>query len=195
MSEKVTTETLIDWVHSGLDGRNRAIAYLYKQTELKSKIVQFVRKNSGSLDQGEDTFVDTIVAFIKNAQSKNFKIEQSVEGYLYGAARYIWFGKLRKKDVHVELKPIHDQATQETPANLLLSSEKRKWVNLFLDEIDEACKKVLTMWAQSYRMREIQQDMQYASEEVVRKKKFFCLKKLYKLIDERKEWSIRLREL
>ena len=200
MSKEVATEELFTWIRSGIAGRNRAIEYLYRQSELRAKIIQFVMNKGGSRDQGEDTYVDAIVAFVKNAKAADFRLQQNVEGYLFGASRYIWFGKLRKTSNTVPLENNAISNTSiaepmENPLSTLLAADKKKWIDLFLKEIDSGCRKVLKMWAYSYRMKEIKTAMQYSTDEVARKKKHLCLKKLYHLIEDRKEWTSRLREL
>lgn len=195
MSVEVSTKELITLIRSGIQGRNQAIEHMYQLKDLRHKIVRYIVKRGGSHAEGEDIYVDALVAFVKNAKVPGFTLKQSLDSYLFGTCRYLWYGKIRKKKNTQQMEPQHDSPEGVDPYKLLLKDDQKKWINLFLSEIDESCKEVLKLWAYHYKMQEIKEIMHYKSEGVARKKKYLCLKKLYQLIAEKKEWADRLREI
>ena len=192
--EKSASE-LIDLIKGSIERRNEAISYLYQRDELKAKIIGYIMKHGGNRTDAEDVFVDAIIAFVKNAKKPGFSINQNLDSYLFGTARFVWYGKLRTKDKTIELEPQKEIPGVDNPYDVLITADQKKWIQLFLNEIDEKCQKVLKMWAHHYSMSEIRESLKYKSDVMARKKKYLCIKKLYALIKQKKEWAKRLREL
>jgi DNA-directed RNA polymerase specialized sigma subunit len=65
----------------------------------------------------------------------------------------------------------------------LIGFERRQNLEVVLQQIDDKCRQVLTLWAKDMKMQAIAKVLNYSSAEVVRKKKHFCLKKLIELVN------------
>ena len=65
----------------------------------------------------------------------------------------------------------------------LIAQEKKRLLEDVLNQLDDTCKKVLTLWSINKKMKAIAQDLHYKSEGMARKKKHQCLKRLYAIID------------
>jgi len=52
-----------------------------------------------------------------------------------------------------------------------------------LKTLEPKCREVLRLWSLNYKMREIALRMSYSSEQMAKKKKYLCLKRLKEILD------------
>lgn len=176
----------------------KALEKLYLQGGFQTQIIAFVQKRGGSLADAEDVFQEGVRTLILNIRSDKFAGESSLEGYLYGICRNIWFKRYQKQVREAEV--LEGFAAQQEvgpgpdPEANLIDQERENQLLALLDHLGETCKKVLVLWKMSYNMKEIAARMSYASEGMARKKKHQCMRRLIKLIEENPAWEAFLGE-
>jgi len=175
--------------------REGAIRVLARHEKLRNDIGQMVKSHGGDADDGVMIFHDAIIAFVKKVfTEKAFKIDQTIEGYIYGIARFLWINERRKAQRHQHL-PLENVAFSEKE-NMetwsVLEKQDRKLIHKVMDRLGKNCKEVLLFWAGGYSMKEVAEKLSYKSEGMVRKKKHHCLQSLIQLVKENpwleKEW-------
>ena len=180
-------EEIIKAIKSGGTSRQRAIRFLYKTNgDLMNKVVQYVRKNSGNEQDGQDMFHEGIIVLDRNIRNDKIRGESSLSGYLYSICRLLWMNQIRK-NVKVDLRddPITmDQPEHNNPEVQQMADEKKNLLAKVLDQLGERCKKILELWKLSYSMQEIADKMGFSSAAMATKNKYKCHKSLMNYLKE-----------
>ncbi|MDB5253776.1 MAG: sigma-70 family polymerase sigma factor [Flaviaesturariibacter sp.] len=170
------------------DGRtaSRGIGYLYEACS--AGLAHFVTKNGGSVADAQDVFQDVMVAFVHLVQAGRFRGEASIATFLFSMNRNLWFNELKKRGRATIRNEAYEktQETEDRPDTALEIREASRQLDVVLGELGPACKKILTLFYYERRsMREILSTLDYENEQVVRNKKYKCLRKLESLIGSR----------
>ena len=181
------SQRFIEQVRTSIVGRNEVIKTLYADTSLRKAVIGTLVKSGCSESDAKDYFTDSIVSFVKTCYRPDFMISSSLTNYLIGTAKNIWLKAVTKSKrerttidntSELSVPPIEDE---------LIVQERRVLLKLLLDQLDETCRKVLTLWSINNKMKEIANKMTYKSEGMARKKKHQCLRKLYKIVEENEQ--------
>jgi len=178
---------MISEIRSGTAGRERVVRMLYKDVRLQNGIKKIMQIGKASEEDFYEIFNLTFVQFLKGVMEKpDFKIGTNVNSYLFGIARNLWLQELRKRNkLPVNLPEDFNAVDNDPTIDLLIMEEERKsTLHRVLDKLGKNCRKVLMLWAAGYKMKEIAGQLDYSSEEVVRKKKFNCMKELNSFLKE-----------
>ena len=166
--------------------RENALRIIYKNN--KVKVCSFILSNSGSEEEAKDIFQETVIAFYENVLKNKFKGDSAISTYLYSIARFKWLNQIKKNNIRM----VHDTEYEQTedfyksPLATLIDDEKKEQILEVLGSIGGQCKKLLIASIYNNRsMKEIAEDGEYSSEQIVRNKKYKCLKKLKELIAEK----------
>lgn len=174
---------LIDKVRASISGRDEVIKALYTDTSLRKAVVGTLIKLGCDEAKAKDHFTDAIISFIKACYRPNLEIKSSLTNYIIGTAKNIWLKGVTKTKKE---RPTQDILLKDNIAPIedtLISQEKRLLLKDVLNQLDDTCKKVLTLWSINKKMKAIAQDLQYKSEGMARKKKHQCLQRLYAIVD------------
>ena len=163
--------------------RERALKIIYEEN--REKVSSYVLSNSGNNDEAKDIFQETIIAFYENVQKNRFKGESAISTYLYSIARFKWLNQIKKNNTRM----IHDTKQQQTedfyksPLATIIEGEKKDQIIEVLNSLGSQCKKLLIESIyNNASMKEIADHGDYSSEQIVRNKKYKCMKKLKDLI-------------
>jgi RNA polymerase sigma factor (sigma-70 family) len=147
----------------------------------------YVMNNSGSRQDAEDIFQEVLVSFIELVQQDKFRGESTVKTFLYSLNRYTWLNELKRRgralareekyekgQVQVEMDAEHSIADREGKAEVLK----------VVADLGDSCKKILLLfYYENLSMKEILDQTDYESEQVVRNKKYKCLKQLEQMVN------------
>lgn len=179
--------TLLENIRNGKESRELAIRSLYDNPQLRAglKKVLFLSQEN---DEFYDIFNLTLVQFMKTViKNPDFDISSNVHSYLFVIAKNIAISKRRKKKLDItDLDSSHIQISDENPTIDLqiLFTEKMILIKSMVENMGRNCYKILWNWASGFNMREIAEKLEYSSAEVVRRKKFVCLKRLSTYLEE-----------
>jgi len=165
---------------------NESIQVIYK--EHFQQLSWFVMNNSGSRQDAEDIFQEVVVDFIDVVQRNKFRGGSSVRTFLYSLNKYAWLNELKRKGraMQRETKYDREQESQETDVSHFMSArEARSQVMTIVEQLGDACKKILVLfYYENLSMKEILEKTDYETEQVVRNKKYKCLKQLEAMLNE-----------
>lgn len=166
---------------SGLDA---AIRSVYR--EHFENMAWLVKNNNGNQQDAEDIFQEVLVSFIGLVQKDKFRGESSVKTFLFSMTKHSWLNELKKRgrsEVR-ELKFEKARDQQETDvSHLIAEREAKKQVMDVVEQLGDTCKKILVMfYYENLSMKEILANLEYENEQVVRNKKYKCLKQLEQMI-------------
>jgi len=182
-SKHYSDQELLELLKSG-DGIDAAVRYLYRSHFDFLGI--YVQQHSGSVQDAEDVFQEVVVAFIDLVHHNKFRGESSIKTFLFALNRNIWLNELKKRQRSAiremkfeNAKPVEDEAISE----YIVAREGRQLVMDLVNKLGTTCQQILVaFYYQNLSMSEILSQLNYENEQVVRNKKYKCMKKLEELI-------------
>lgn len=168
------------------DQLNSAIYFIYQQ--YSSTIQSFILANSGTQQDAEDIFQETVVTFIDLVKKNKFRGEAAIKTFLVAIARNLWLNELKKR-VHSEKREkvfeTSRDLTETDVSQYIADQEMKQQFVKVLDKLGESCKKLLTLYYyENLSMKDILHHLPYENEQVVRNKKYKCLQSLTELIKQ-----------
>jgi len=149
----------------------------------------YIMNNSGSRQDAEDVFQDVMVNFIDLVKKDKFRGESSLKTFLYSLNRHIWLNELKRRGRANLREEKYEKGQEKTDADageLMAGRESTAQIQGLLEQLGETCKKILLMfYYENLSMREILENLSYENEQVVRNKKYKCLKQLERMIEEK----------
>lgn len=83
-----TDEEIINMIRESTFSRERAFEYLFLDQELKNKAFSKINTMVQDKAVGEDIFLDSLLAFIKNVRYNRFKGESKISTYIVGICNF-----------------------------------------------------------------------------------------------------------
>jgi RNA polymerase sigma factor (sigma-70 family) len=165
---------------------DESIKMIYRQ--YFSLLSSYVINNSGNQQDAEDIFQEVIVSFIDLVQRDKFRGESSVGTFLYAMNRHTWLNELKRKG-RSELRERKFELVrgneEEDVSHFIADREAKNEVLNVVGRLGEACKKILLLfYYENKGMKEILEETDYENEQVVRNKKYKCLKQLEHMINQ-----------
>ena len=158
-----------------------------------------VKNNNGSQQDAEDIFQELMVSFIELVRNNKFRGESSVKTFLFSMTKHTWLNELKKRGRGGvrELKYEKARDQHETDVSYLIAErEARKQVMEVVEQLGDTCKKILVMfYYENLSMKEILARLEYENEQVVRNKKYKCLKQLEQMITSNPSLSQTLKNI
>lgn len=146
----------------------------------------YVMNNSGSREDAEDVFQEVVINFIDLVQKNKFRGESSIKTFLFSLNRHIWLNELKKRGRALKREEKYQagqEAEEKDVTGQITDREERKQILLLVGQLGETCKKILlSFYYDNLSMKEILDKLHYENEQVVRNKKYKCLKQLEQLI-------------
>jgi RNA polymerase sigma factor (sigma-70 family) len=161
-----------------------SLKYLYRaHYEL---LATYVLNNNGSRDDASDIFQEVIIAFVNLVRAGKFRGEASVRTFLYSLTRNTWLNELKKRG-RARTREMNYEKLGEKEERAIQTGIEYRQMNQKLMEVlsmlGENCKKILVLYYyENLSMKEILASSGYDNEQVVRNKKYKCLKKMEELI-------------
>lgn len=186
MTSNYTDAILIEHIKAGGMKRQAAIAHIYRDKALKNQVVAFVRKNSGSKDDGIEIFHEGIITFDDNIRKNKYKDEGKLNAYLFSMCRFLWLNKLKrnKRMVYTDESSQFEEISYDTPESLSMNNEQKDILGQLLSRLGEKCEKILELWKLSYSMEEIAQIVGLKDAGVARRQRYNCYQKLLQILDK-----------
>jgi len=161
-----------------------AIRYLYRN--YFDGLLTYVQNNQGSRQDAEDIFQESIVAFIQLVQQDRFRGDASIKTFLFAINKNTWLNELKRRGRAGtrEAKFETEKETIDEGINHFIAGrEARAHIMVIMNKLGEGCKKILlAFYYENLSMKEILQTMNYENEQVLRNKKYKCLKQLEQLL-------------
>lgn len=161
---------------------NKVLHYIYQESYpvIKKHIVN----NSGNAHDAKDIFQDAIVIIYSKSKKNDFTLDCDFSTYLYSVCKLLWLKELKKKK---------NEKTNNKELEELLNyqddiigsggvSEKYAIYYKYIKKLDYDCQKVLRLFYDGVKVKEIADIMGYKDEHIARSKKFKCKEKLLKWI-------------
>jgi len=163
--------------------RDKALKIIYQTN--REKVCSYILSNSGDEDEAKDVYQESMIAFYENVCNERFKGDSAISTYIYSIARFKWLNQIKKRGIRVShhMEAQDTEEFHESPLVKLLDKEQQERIHEVLATLGAQCKKILieSIYHNS-SIKEIAANEGYSSEQIVRNKKYKCLKKLKELI-------------
>ncbi|MEL6812069.1 MAG: sigma-70 family RNA polymerase sigma factor [Bacteroidota bacterium] len=176
---------MLDLIKGSKVERDEALRIIYQGN--REKIYAFILSNSGSREKAKDVFQETIIAFYENVRDGKFKGESAISTYLFSIARFKWLNQIKKDMIRTgHHEKLEMDTFSDSPLSRLVEGEKKQQVLEVLELLGASCKKLLVQNLYfDASMKDIAAMGEYSSEQIVRNKKYKCLKRLKQLVSDR----------
>jgi len=176
---------LLDNLQSG-SRLNECVREIYRKHF--EQLCWFVVNNSGNRQDAEDMFQEVVVNFIEAVQKDKFRGESSVKTFLYALNKHAWLNELKRRGRamkrEIKYDKEHDKEQMDV-SHYIADQEARRMVLRVVEQLGDTCKKILVMfYYENLSMRDILEKTEYETEQVVRNKKYKCLKQLEQMLNE-----------
>ena len=149
----------------------------------------YVMNNSGSRQDAEDIFQEVVVSFIDLVQKGRFRGESSIKTFLYSMNRHTWLNELKRRGRAMAREEKYERGQDRVEmdtSHLIADREEKAAITALVAALGDTCKKILTLfYYENLSMREIVEATDYENEQVVRNKKYKCLKQLEQMLHEK----------
>jgi|SRR5450432_2264254 len=174
-----------------------AIRFLYiTQFDITTR---YVNQNSGNDEDAQDIFQELVLVFIELVKKNKFRGESSVSTFLYALTRNIWLNELKKRNrakLRDEKFDKQQPGTDMDVSHFIMHREMKTVLMRMVDNLGEPCKKILlAFYFDNLAMKDILLATAYDNEQVVRNKKYKCLKQLEQLIAGKPELAKNLKSV
>lgn len=163
---------------------NDAIRFLYLSNF--NSLSNYICNNNGTMQEAEDIFQEVIISFINLVRAGRFRGESAISTFLFSMNRNSWMNEIKRRQRSEirELKYESLQARDEKiPSFYLEDRQQTKELMKLIGKLGADCKKVLVLfYFENFSMKEILNELGYESEQVVRNKKYKCLKRLQEMV-------------
>lgn len=165
---------------------SEAVKFLYQ--EHYAVLSGYVKQNQGSAQDAEDIFQEVVLSFIELLRQGKFRGDSSLRTFLYSLNRFAWLNELRRRNKRLarEDKFGAVQGEHEPDISVVMAGrESRSLVSDTIGKLGEVCKKILlAYYYENLPMKEILKLVSFESEQVLRNKKYKCMKGLEQLFAE-----------
>jgi RNA polymerase sigma factor (sigma-70 family) len=157
-----------------------AILQLYEEHAEITR--SFIMGKSGTEQDADDIFQETVVAFIDSVQKGKFRQESGIRTFLISISKNLWYNEIRRRQRATNRERLFesDREQEETGVREIIQDrELKKQLNQLLFELGDSCRIILELfYYENLSMKEIVSHLHYENEQVVRNKKYKCLQQL-----------------
>ena len=177
MKRKYTSDEAV--IQGIICSDDRALAYLYQ--EYSGMVNHLIITNSGTKNDAEDIFQDTIIILYEKVKSEVFVLKSSLKTYIYSVSRNLWLYKLRQKARDNKLTEsfmIVEEEEVDTDFFYEENNKQEKMTEYFC-LLGASCKRILLLfYYEKLSTNDIAQKMNLAGSDYVKTQKYRCLQKL-----------------
>ena len=143
----------------------------------------WILKNSGNREDAKDIFQEALVILIKRARDRQFDPGTTMEAYLFGTCRYLWFSHLRKQSKWRQTEQEVDQSTiQEDVEDHREKESHFKALDRAMSALNEKCRELLTLfYFKKASMQNIAAHLGLKGANAAKTRKYKCLEAAKKL--------------
>ncbi len=169
----------------------RILNYIYD--EYLPPVRYHVIHNSGRASDAMEVFQAAIVITYDKLRKTKFTLSCTLKTYIHAICRNLWLKELRQRgrnltyslDAHDEIKI----AYEEHPETVEREEVKTYLYQKHFLSLGKNCKRILKLQMNNTCFKEIAKKMGYKSENLARKKRYRCMRKLTSLIESDPEYK------
>lgn len=167
---------------------NKIAEFLY--SENNKSISHYVLNNSGTLQDAEDLFQDSIITLIHQVWQEKYHLQDDTKlsTYFFSVAKKNWLKKLERegKKYNWELQFSKNQSeiiSNNSAIEIMIEKEEIESSWAIFNQLGDLCKKVLTAYYfEEKTMEEIALKFGFTNAQAAKTRKFRCMQELHNLL-------------
>ena len=172
-----------------IDGlvQNNAFIIQAIYDKFASKVINYIKQNSGDETNAKDVIQETIITIYNQATQKHLQLTCPFDAYFFLLCKRKWLNQLKKsgvKEVTISEEVLSKgDETQELTFETTLFEQQQSLFTEMFQKLGQACKDLLEATFKIKSMEEVAKSLgvTYA---YARKKKSLCIGKLTKMVQE-----------
>lgn len=184
-----TDDEIVQAIRSGGISREKALYYLYFSENWKGMAEDFVVKNGGSKEDGEDLAQTAMTIFDRNVREGKYRGDSSVKTYFLSIAKFQWYKTLRNRKPTDELKLEHLEEAGGDVEDALIGAELRSFLEKALENIGARCKQILLLRQLEYSHEEIAAQTGISGAEMAKKEAYRCRMRIRQFLEGNPAWK------
>ncbi|HQU59773.1 MAG TPA: RNA polymerase sigma factor, partial [Saprospiraceae bacterium] len=182
-------EALISAITGTSESREKALQYVFHQTEWKEVVLRFVQQYGGNEQDGEDIFQETIILFDRNLRQAKFEGKSALKTYFMAIAKRRWWKQAGKRRPQEELTPQHYEAAEPSVECQVISEEQASYLAQAMEQAGSRCKEILKLYQLDYSMEEIARAVALSSAAMAKKEAYRCRQRLRQFLENNPHWK------
>jgi RNA polymerase sigma factor (sigma-70 family) len=183
-----TDAEIISGIKSGRK-LDQVIGYIYR--EYYGLLERLVLQNSGNQADAEDVIQEVLIVFVEMVQKDKYQARASVKSFLYTLTRNLWISEIRRRKSASRRNEAYENGrdtSQKDVSEYLAYKENQHFILSLFAALGDKCQRILTLfYFEEYTMKEILQETDFENEQVLRNKKYKCLKTLIGKVQQSSE--------
>jgi RNA polymerase sigma factor (sigma-70 family) len=155
-----------------------ALASLYKKHF--GVILKYILNNSGTEDEAQDIYQETIIVLYQNVQKPGFTLNCALQTYIYSISKRLWLKQLNKNSSVYKLGDNEEIA--DVSSDIAEYEEKEIQIsrmNDSLEQLGEPCRTLIQdFYVKHLSMEEIAEKFGYTNADNAKNQKYKCLQRL-----------------
>lgn len=162
-------------------GDNRLLHEMY--SKFSPQVIQWVKKNNGSMSDAEDIFQEALIALYNKACDPDFKLTYPIGGLIFQICKNKWIDQIRKKTKESEVRILEKERydNDEPNASLLEQIEEEEIRQTKLDiafrQLSELCQKMLRLISEGVASKQIAVQLEMSDVNTVYRRKNACVER------------------
>lgn len=178
-----------EWFLEGiLHNKPPVLAELYRL--FLPKVIAYIKNNSGSEEDAKDIFQEAVMVLFHKTRSGDIALSSTFQAYLLGVCRLLWLKQLGKnKSREVTFSDFPELPADDDLQEAIFRREQRRFYKKHLSSLSERCQKMMELFFQKMKMTDIAQAMGFDNENVAKKEKSKCQKRLVEKIQSDSDFT------
>ncbi|NJN33135.1 MAG: RNA polymerase sigma factor [Saprospiraceae bacterium] len=137
--------------------RDIAFESIFKNEAIRNRIRKAIMSNSGSVDDAENIFHESMLCLMQKTEDRELDIKKSVSSYLIGIAKNLWLNEIRKRKRRnvgsfndITTEPSTDDDTQ----NSLEQNDYKQFLDEVVNQMSFKCRHLLVWYFDDYSAAE-----------------------------------------
>lgn len=176
-----------DFIEGLKTGNDFVLKALYKKHY--TIVLKFVVNNSGSSDEAQDVYQETIIVLFEAARKTGFELNCQLQTFIYSISKRLWLKQLRKQGQFLPLRESEEIEVFDTSldvADYLGKEQEIEKMNKSLDALGEPCKTIINdFYVHKLSMEAISEKFGYTNADNAKNQKYKCLQRLKKYFFEK----------
>ena len=176
---------------------DQAVLQLYQEHAAVAR--SFIIGRGGSEQDADDIFQETVISFIDTVQKGKFRFESGIRTFLISISKNVWLNEMRKRQRSDNREKVFETGRDQEDADIseaIGDRELKQQLQKLLADLGASCRKILILfYYENLSMKEMVAHLHYENEQVVRNKKYKCLKQLTDMLKENPVAAKQINEL
>ncbi len=176
---------------------DQAVLQLYQEHAAVAR--SFIIGRGGSEQDADDIFQETVISFIDTVQKGKFRFESGIRTFLISISKNVWLNEMRKRQRSDNREKVFETGRDQGDADIseaIGDRELKQQLQKLLADLGASCRKILILfYYENLSMKEMVAHLHYENEQVVRNKKYKCLKQLTDMLKENPVAAKQINEL